>query len=79
MTDSIQRYDEADMYDAGIAKCDHGYYVTYDDHLAAVQAAVQAAKIEACEACALACEYAENEWGTQLQNGDVFASMLRGD
>ena len=54
-------------------------YVTLEDHLAAVQAAVRAAKIQECEACALACEYAQNEWGTQLQNGDVFAAMLRGD
>ena len=54
MTDSIQRYDEADMYDAGIAKCDHGYYVTYDDHMAAVQAAVEAAGQAAVQAYILA-------------------------
>ena len=58
-------------------------YVTLEDHLdavlAAVLAAVRAARIQECEACAQVCESAENEWGTQLQNGDVFASMLRGD
>ena len=54
-------------------------YVTLEDHLAAVQAAVEAAVLQECEACAQVCESAENEWGTQLQNGDVFASMLRGD
>jgi len=79
MTDSIQRYDQIDPYEDGLIPCEDGEYVKYDDHLNAVQSAVEAAVLQECEACAQVCESAENEWGTQLQNGDVFAAMLRGD
>ena len=79
MTDSIQRYDEINQYGDAIGSCGWGDYVKYDDHLKAVQSAVEAAILQECEACAQVCESAKNEWGTQLQNGDVFAAMLRGD
>ena len=58
-------------------------YVTLEDHLAAVQAlvqaAVRAAKIQECEECARACEYSQHEWATPPKDGDGFAAMLRGD
>ena len=72
-SDDIQLW--APDMDGSMEPSDDRGYVTLDDHLAAVEAAV----LQECEACAQVCESAENEWGTQLQNGDVFAAMLRGD
>jgi len=48
--DSIQRYDQIDPYEDGLIPCEDGEYVRYDDHLKAVQAAVQEALIQEREA-----------------------------
>ena len=44
--DSIQRYGESPQYGGAIGSCGWGDYVKYEDHLKAVQAAVEEALIQ---------------------------------
>jgi len=84
--DSIQRYDISIRpwgYEGGYETVydtePDGTWVRYDDHLKAIQAAVQEAILEERETCALVCARARKEWGSKLQDGEAFAALIRGD